>query len=456
MSPVSPGGPFGQAVLLLWIPLAITLFFVMRPERAALIVIFGGLLFLPELVFFKFPLLPPLTKQEIPYLACLIGLTLRSPMRVWRLPRERWVLLITLVIVANGVGIALTNSDWLTYGVWRKTDLPGLTIKDGMYVAMTSVFREAIPFFLGSVIIREAPDLENLFRFVVKAGLIYTLFALLEIRLSPQLHNWIYGFHQHDFSQTIRFGGYRPMVFMAHGLAVGEFFAVCLLMGIALSRLRVPGAFGLSARISALVLGIILILCKSTGAFVYAALCGPLLLVGSVKMQQRLATALAIAVLLYPSMRESDLFPTSAVLSLAGLAGQERADSVAFRFQNEDLLLKKARQRPWFGWGEYDRNEVFDDGGKPMTTTDGEWIIDLGISGFTGFLSRFGLLVIPVFLAGRRLRTTRDGYERQLVAATSIVVAVTALDLLPNSLYSNYPYFLSGALLSTSAALTRS
>jgi hypothetical protein len=42
------------------------------------------------------------------------------------------------------------------------------------------------------------------------------------------------------------------------------------------------------------------------------------------------------------------------------------------------------------------------------------------------------------------------------VAATSLIVAVTALDLIPNSLFSNYPYFLSGALLSASAALIRS
>jgi hypothetical protein len=453
---VSPESLTASAALILWIPLAIVLFLVMRPERAALLTIFGGLLFLPELTNFKFPLLPALGKQTIPYLAALIGYTLRSPRRVWRLPRERWVTLWTLLIVANGVGVALTNGDSLSYGDWHKIALPGLTLKDGMFVAMSAVFQIALPFFLGGVVIREVDDLEELFRFLVKAGLIYAFFALIETRMSPQLHRWVYGFHQHDFQQEIRFGGYRPMVFLAHGLAVGLFFAVCVLSAGLLTRLPPRRIWGLSAKAIMIILAVVLVLCKSTGAVVYAIVTLPIMLMGSVKLQQRVAVVLAIILLTYPTMRETDVFPTATVLSIAELAGADRAASVAYRFTNEDLLVKKARQRPWFGWGEYQRNEVFNEGGVAITTTDGDWIIALGITGFTGFLIRFGLLLIPVFLAGRRLRRSRDEHGRRLVAATSLILTVSALDLLPNSLYSNYPYFLSGALLSASAALARS
>jgi hypothetical protein len=452
----NPDGLVANGALLLWIPLAIVLFLVMRAERAALITIFGGLLFLPELVWFKLPLLPPFDKQTIPYFAALIGFTIRSPRRVWHLPRERWVTFVTLIMIVGGIGITLTNGDALSYGVWRKIEIPGLTIKDGMYVALSNVFRIGIPFFLGCALVRETSDLEDLFRFLAKAGLVYSFFALIEIRLSPQLHSWIYGFQQHSFAQTIRFGGYRPTVFMAHGLAVALFFAVSTLSAMVLTRLRVRRIWGMRARTVALILAVVLILCKSTGAIVYATLSAPLILWGSVKLQQRIATVLAVIVLLYPSMRESDVFPTSTVLSLSEMAGGDREESVAFRFKNEELLLQKARQRPWFGWGQYDRNEVFDEGAKRITTTDGEWIIALGIAGFTGFLSSFGLLLIPVFLTGRRLRLVPDDPRRRLVAATSLIVAVTALDLIPNALFSNYPYLLSGALLSGSAALLRS
>ena len=57
-------GLFANAALLLWIPLAIGLFFAMRPEKAALITIFGGLMFLPEVISFRIPFVPPLGKQS--------------------------------------------------------------------------------------------------------------------------------------------------------------------------------------------------------------------------------------------------------------------------------------------------------------------------------------------------------------------------------------------------------
>ena len=219
---MSPGGAFASAALILWVLVSVVLFFTTKPEKAALITIFGGLLFLPEKVVFKVPLLPEFTKQTIPYFAAILGFTLRQPNRVWRLPRERWFLLATLVMIVAGIGVGKTNPDGLTYGVWRKIFLPGLTVKDGMYVAMHMIFSVGIPFFMGTVLIRELGDVEDLLRFVVKIALVYSLFALIEVRLSPQLHLWVYGFAQHSFGQTMRFGGYRPMVFMEHGLAVAR------------------------------------------------------------------------------------------------------------------------------------------------------------------------------------------------------------------------------------------
>ncbi|MDC7223945.1 MAG: hypothetical protein PQJ60_09405, partial [Spirochaetales bacterium] len=43
--------------------------------------------------------------------------------------------------------------------------------------------------------------------------------------MSPQLSRWIYGFHGHAFIQHIRGNGYRPMVFMQHGLMVSLWMA---------------------------------------------------------------------------------------------------------------------------------------------------------------------------------------------------------------------------------------
>lgn len=451
---VSQGGFVAYAALAFWPILTVVLFLTMRPERAAFVSIFGGLLFLPEQTFFKLPLMPELTKQNIPYLSVLLGYTIRRPGQVWRLPRERWVTLFTMVLVLSGIGIALTNPDPMIVGRWKKNFIPGLGIKDGMYIAIGDLFNVGVPFFLGNAVVRTRDDLEDLLRFIVKMGLIYSPFALLEMRLSPQLHNWVYGFYQHEFAQSMRFGGYRPTIFMTHGLAVGLFFCVTVLCAAALRRRTTRRIYGLTPTWSLIYLGLILVACKSTGAFLYAFVAVPLLLFLRPRMLQRIATVLAVLVLLYPSMRGAGLFPTDTVLSVAEMFGSEREGSVAFRFNNEDLLAKRARERPIFGWGSYGRNFVYGGDAKPSTVVDGQWIVLLGASGFVGFFAWFGLLVGPIFLAGRRLRRI-DRSEQWLIASVSLILAVTALDLLPNSLFSNYPFFLSGALLAISRALSR-
>ena len=46
--------------------------------------------------------------------------------------------------------------------------------------------------------------------------------------------------------------------------------------------------------------------------------------------------------------------------------------------------------------------------------------------------------------------------DAKLVSGLSMIVAMAALDLLPNGLFSTYPYFLSGALLTGSGTFAAS
>jgi hypothetical protein len=240
------------------------------------------------------------------------------------------------------------------------------------------------------------------------------------------------------------------MVFMAHGLAVALFFVVTLVAAVAVAPIR-PRLMRLKTKWIAIYLGLIAVACKSSGALLYAVVVVPLVLFASARKQRRVAAIIGLLVLLYPALRQADLFPTKTVLAGANLISAERMRSLEFRFMNEDALLKKAHQRQTFGWG-LTRNEVYDDDGNVHTVTDGQWIIVFGVSGVFGFVTVFGLLVVPVFLAARRLRGIRDPFDQRLVAALALTVAITALDLLPNGLFSSYPYFLAGALLSLSRA----
>ena len=80
-----------------------------------------------------------------------------------------------------------------------------------------------LPFLLGYMVLSSTDGVRAWMAALLLAGLAYSLPMLLEVRMSPQLNVWIYGFFDHDFSQAIRYGGYRPMVFLEHGLWVALF-----------------------------------------------------------------------------------------------------------------------------------------------------------------------------------------------------------------------------------------
>jgi 4-amino-4-deoxy-L-arabinose transferase-like glycosyltransferase len=198
----------------------------------------------------------------------------------------------------------------------------------------------------------------------------------------------------------------------------------------------------------ALYLGVVFVLCKSTGAILYALILAPLVLRATPERQMKVATFLGVLVLLYPALRASELVPTEWLVEQAKAISPERAQSLEFRFDNEEMLLEKARERIAFGWGGHGRRSVYDDElGKEIAVADGHWIIVLGTRGAVGFLEAFGLLVFPIFFARRRFRRLTDDVERRALAGFTLIVAICAFDLLPNGLFSNYVYLLAGALM---------
>ena len=263
--------------------------------------------------------------------------------------------------------------------------------------------------------------------------------------MSPQWHRWIYGYAQHSFLQTIRWGGYRPMVFMSHGLALARFFLAATFCLVILSRYR-RALLGLPIRFLAWTQFLVLVACKSTAAIVFALLGLPLLILARPKRQLFVAVALASLIVLYPLLRLTGVFPVTQILETAGAIQTDRADSLGFRFANEDALLARARQRILFGWGEYNRNLVHDADGRTRSVLDGYWIIRLGANGIVGFLTTFAPLLIPVLWARRRLSRLTSDKEQRLVAGAAFLLTFLALDFIPNGLWAAYPFFIAGAL----------
>lgn len=438
--------------LILFVPFAAVVYVLLRPTLATAVVLLTAILFLPDLVAFDPPGLPPFDKFTIPGLLAFAGCLMTAGPKLRSSRPGRGVDLFAVVLL---VGVFITcrlNPETLTYG---DTVLPGLGIHDGISDVVRTLLYAVIPFFLGRVLFRNSRDASDLMGAFVVGALLYVPLILVELRMSPQFHRWVYGFHQHEFGQTMREGGYRPMVFMPHGIALAMFLLTASLAAFALSRARLRLPYGLPASGMGFVLLVVLIACKSIGALVYGLIAVPLVAFGSARVMARVSRWLAIFVLLYPVLRITETFPTQAVLDTAARFSQERADSLAFRFYNEESLVEKALLRRWFGWGGFGRGRIYNSWGKDESTTDGHWIIIFGSNGIVGMVGTYGLLLFPCLLALRRLRKIHDPHERLLVGSLSIVTIVNVVDLLPNGMYTGLPLVLAGALDGVSGGLSR-
>jgi hypothetical protein len=309
---------------------------------------------------------------------------------------------------------------------------------------------------LGRQFLRSSEDNVDVLRVLVIAGLAYSLPMLFEVRMSPQLHTWIYGYFPHSFEQQVRDGGFRPVVFLGHGLLVAFFIMTAGVAAAALWRAKIRVVRLPAAGIAAY-LGGVLVLCKTLGALVYGAALTVLVRFTRPQVQLRIALVLVALALLYPTLRAGDLFPTRSMLGLAESISAERAQSLKVRFDNEDQLLDRAWQRFLFGWGRFGRNRVYDeDSGGDVSITDGRWIITMGQFGFFGFLAEFGLLALAVVRATSALRFAETADEQVFLAALALIVAINIVDLLPNSSISPWTWLLAGALLGRAEALRAS
>lgn len=437
-----------SAIALLLVPvLSVVAFLQMSATRAALWIMLGGLLFLPETVSFEIPLAPSLDKHTITVLCVTIGVLLKGRGRI---AEARPGTGIDLCFVGLLVGVAATvatNSDSLQYG---PTLLPGLGRSDLISDWIRMIVRVGLPFLLGRILFRTSADALSLLAGLTVAGLVYTPFVLVELRLSPQWNKWIYGFYQHSFAQTVREGGYRPMVFMSHGLTLAIFMMASALAAWALAKRR-HAVSPAPPRLVAAGLSVLVGLLNSLGALIYAFAAIPMAWFARPKAQVRFAAAIALVIAVYPVSRAQGFFPVEKILDLAAQRSQNRAQSLSVRFDNEDAFLEKARERPWFGWGGWARGHVWNKRGEDVSVLDGGWL-EMLQWGIVGLGTHMGLLLIPVLMALRKIDKIPP-IDQPLLAGCALVSAFYSLDLLPNGIYNRLPMFFAGALAGLSQSM---
>lgn len=456
---------FAYVMLILWPVVAIWLFRTRSRTSAIVWTVLAGFMLLPARTAFDLPVLPALDKSTMPvvsaFLLALMGVGARmsrgkraaqDPALPGILPASRLIQVLLLMAVLQPTITGYLNGDPLRYGSNLVTDLRGMSLYDGMSNSLGSIMN-LLPILIG----RKFLQTENAFKIILAAmvfmGLMYTIPMLIEIRLSPQLHRWIYGFFPHtDFLQTMRWGGFRPMVFMTHGLVLALLMSMFFMAALVLLRGSDAQTAG-KRRLGAIWLGVMLVMCKSVGAILYGFFAAPLLLYAGKRVQMTVAAALALFVLCYPIARSMDVVPTQKLVALAGGETAARGESLAFRFKNEDMLMDKAYQRPLFGWGSWGRGRIYDPvWGFDISVTDGSWINSISGGGTVGFLARFGLLTVPILMLFRRRSSPQLTIE---TSALCLILSFNLIDMLPNSGVTPLTWLLAGAVLGRAELLAK-
>jgi hypothetical protein len=266
--------------------------------------------------------------------------------------------------------------------------------------------------------------------------------------MSPQLHRWVYGYFPNDsFAQQIRGTGFRPVVFFSHGLTLALFTAIALLAAIVSLRAKWR-IFGVNSAGVAAYLSVMVVLCKTLGAAIYAIVFTPLIFLTRPRFWVKFGCAASLVVCVYPALRAHDLTPIELVADVANAVSKDRSASFQTRVQNEGQLLAKANEKPVFGWGGWGRNRIFDKWtGQDISVTDGGWIIQFGVYGWFGYLCLFGLLALAQFIALRAMdeEVTPANFAR---GGLALVLMVYVIDSIPNGTQTAVVFLLAGCIAS--------
>ena len=448
------GNGLAQLMLMIWPVVCVAFFARLSVERALIWSIVGAYMLLPPRTEFDLPLVPDLDKFSIPNIAVLVIMVVFLGLRPSFWPRHKITRVIIALMLLGAVPTVLSNTDAIVF--WTRTDavpitfavnqIPGLRLIDIMSLLSGQLIM-LIPFFLARQYLSTDTGLRELMFAFLIAGLIYSLPALFEVRFSPQLNVWVYGFFQHSFAQMIRDGGFRPIVFFPHALWLALFFTMAMAAGAALMRQATHETRWRYMMTTVYLLAVIY-LCKSMASQMYALLMLPLIVFATPKWQIRVALLFATMAIVYPMLRGVGLVPLDLILAKAEAINPARAGSLEFRFRNEELLLDRAAERPIFGWGGWGRNQVHNPlSGEISTIADGRWILIFGTFGWFGYVTQMGLVALPLMMMAWYTHRMPQVTLSPMIAPLCLMLGFTMVDMLLNDTLVPMTLLMVGAIL---------
>jgi hypothetical protein len=312
----------------------------------------------------------------------------------------------------------------------------GLGVYDGLSNMLGQVVFWAVPYWIGRAYFTDIEGIRDLAKGIVIGGLLYVPFVLWEIRFSPQLHTDFYGFLPVSFKMTVRYGGFRPIVFMQSGLMVAMWLTaatvVCAWLG---STGAVKRIVGIPTRVLVVPLALTTVLCKALGAITLM-----LVGLGILVAARRLKLALPLVALIaiaggYPVLRGTETLTSERILATAGLVYDDlRLQSLSVRLRSEDMYMEKVSERPWLGWGGWGRSEVLVER-EARSIPDGLWIAALSRNGWLAVAALIAMYLMSPLSWVMRFRATQWTQPGLVpVGALISVIVLYWVDCLSNAM----------------------
>jgi len=333
---------FAVIMILGWAPL-VTVLFVLLPARRAMVVgSIAAWLLLPP-IGLDFPGFPNYNKATAATAGILLGTLIFELNRLLAF-RPRWFDLPMLLWSLCPFFSSISN------------DL-------GAYDGLSSAFKQTIdwllPYLVGRLYLTDPGALREFALGIIIGGVCLIPFTLFEIRMSPRLLPIVYGLGGWE---GMRYGGFRPRVFFGTAIEFGLWMNCVTLLawwhwktGQLKRLLRFPGGVIFTALL------VTTIACRATSAMLLNMLgLGALWICWRTKTRWVMWGLLLVGPIYY-AVRINDAWSGRlAVEVIRVLINQERAHSLEFRLENEDLFIAKVWQRPILGWGGWGRNDVYD------------------------------------------------------------------------------------------------
>jgi len=403
--------PLVPITLFGWIPAVLLFFMLLSPRRAIIVSFLVAWLFLP-MAEYRLAGLPDYGKVMATSLGTLMGAVIFDARTLLRF-RPRWID-IPMVI-------------------WCLCPLPTSVLNGlGAYDGLAGVFGKCVlwgsPYLIGRTYFNTLPALRDLAVGIMIGGLIYVPLCLYEIRMSPSLHNALYGYHQNTFSKYKRWGSYRPMTFMRTALNVVFWMTCATVVCFWLRKaaglktvMNVKSGYLLAA------LAVTVVLCKTFLAYILLPV-GVVVLYSMARFKTRIVfSGLVLGVVAFVTLRATGVVTGETLVAAVEVVSSDRASSLKYRLDNETLLAEKALARPFFGWGGSGRAQIVDEQGKVLSRWDGMWIISLAKNGLVGMFAWALVFAVPLLSFGSRIRPAAWGHPSVAPAAALATIALLSM-----------------------------